>query len=195
MHPLLKTNLFFVKEHLGLFKASSNYVIYDPESKQLLFQCREIDLNIVSKLLRFTGFKRCTPFDIQITTENSERVLKLKKGISLFLSRVSVYDENEKKVGYLKQRLFPLGNNFDVFDVNDTLICSLNGSLFAWDFKFVRNQEAIGAVTKKWAGIGKELFTTADNYILEINSSVAKDDLARLMMVASVLCIDMVIKE
>ncbi|MFB1026588.1 MAG: phospholipid scramblase-related protein [Flavobacteriaceae bacterium] len=195
MHPLLKTNLFFVKEHLGLFKASSNYDIYDPESKQLLFQCREIDLNIVSKLLRFTGFKRCTPFDIQITTENSERVLKLKKGISLFLSRVSVYDENEKKVGYLKQRLFPLGNNFDVFDVNDTLICSLNGSLFAWDFKFVRNQEAIGTVTKKWAGIGKELFTTADNYILEINSSVAKDDLARLMMVASVLCIDMVIKE
>ena len=195
MHPLLKTNLFFVKEHLGLFKASSNYDIYDPESKQLLFQCREINLNIVSKLLRFTGFKRCTPFDIQITTENSERVLKLKKGISLFLSRVSVYDENEKKVGYLKQRLFPLGNNFDVFDVNDTLICSLNGSLFAWDFKFVRNQEAIGAVTKKWAGIGKELFTTADNYILEINSSVAKDDLARLMMVASVLCIDMVIKE
>ena len=195
MHPLLKTNLFFVKEHLGLFKASSNYDIYDPESKQLLFQCREIDLNIVSKLLRFTGFKRCTPFDIQITTENSERVLKLKKGISLFLSRVSVYDENEKKVGCLKQRLFPLGNNFDVFDVNDTLICSLNGSLFAWDFKFVRNQEAIGAVTKKWAGIGKELFTTADNYILEINSSVAKDDLARLMMVASVLCIDMVIKE
>lgn len=151
MHPLLKTNLFFVKEHLGLFKASSNYDIYDPESKQLLFQCREIDLNIVSKLLRFTGFKRCTPFDIQITTENSERVLKLKKGISLFLSRVSVYDENEKKVGYLKQRLFPLGNNFDVFDVNDTLICSLNGSLFAWDFKFVRNQEAIGTVTKKWA--------------------------------------------
>lgn len=195
MHPLLKTNLFFVKEHLGLFKASSNYDIYDPESKQLLFQCREIDLNIVSKLLRFTGFKLCTPFDIQITTENSERVLKLKKGISLFLSRVSVYDENEKKVGYLKQRLFPLGNNFDVFDVNDTLICSLNGSLFAWDFKFVRNQEAIGTVTKKWAGIGKELFTTADNYILEINSSVAKDDLARLMMVASVLCIDMVIKE
>lgn len=195
MHPLLKTNLFFVKEHLGLFKASSNYDIYDPESKQLLFQCREIDLNIVSKLLRFTGFKRCTPFDIQITTENSERVLKLKKGISLFLSRVSVYDENEKKVGCLKQRLFPLGNNFDVFDVNDTLICSLNGSLFAWDFKFVRNQEAIGTVTKKWAGIGKELFTTADNYILEINSSVAKDDLARLMMVASVLCIDMVIKE
>lgn len=195
MHPLLKTNLFFVKEHLGLFKASSNYDIYDPESKQLLFQCREIDLNIVSKLLRFTGFKRCTPFDIQITTENSERVLKLKKGISLFLSTVSVYDENEQKVGYLKQRLFPLGNNFDVFDVNDTLICSLNGSLFAWDFKFVRNQEAIGTVTKKWAGIGKELFTTADNYILEINSSVAKDDLARLMMVASILCIDMVINE
>jgi len=84
MHPLLKTNLFFVKEHLGLFKASSNYDIYDPESKQLLFQCREIDLNIVSKLLRFTGFKRCTPFDIQITTENSERVLKLKKGSHSF---------------------------------------------------------------------------------------------------------------
>ena len=79
MHPLLKTNLFFVKEHLGLFKASSNYDIYDPESKQLLFQCREIDLNIVSKLLRFTDFKRCTPFDIQNNHRKQRACVEIKK--------------------------------------------------------------------------------------------------------------------
>ena len=50
-------------------------------------------------------------------------------------------------------------------------------------------------VTKKWAGIGKELFTSADNYILEITEAVPPDNRVRLLILAAVTCIDMVLKE
>ena len=50
-------------------------------------------------------------------------------------------------------------------------------------------------MTKKWSGIGKEMFTSADNYILEIKDIVEKTSSVRLLILASVICIDMVIKE
>jgi uncharacterized protein YxjI len=50
-------------------------------------------------------------------------------------------------------------------------------------------------VSKKWAGLGKELFTTADNYMLSINDSVKKEDNVRILIMAAVMCIDMVLKE
>ena len=33
---------------------------------------------------------------------------------------------------------------------------------------YLKGEKELGLVTKKWSGIGKEIFTSADNYILEI---------------------------
>jgi hypothetical protein len=50
-------------------------------------------------------------------------------------------------------------------------------------------------VTKKWAGIGQELLTSADYYILSIVPSVTPDSNTRKLILAAVMCIDMVLKE
>ena len=50
-------------------------------------------------------------------------------------------------------------------------------------------------VSKKWAGLGKEMFTSADNYMLSINEEVEKNNPVRLLILAAVMCIDMVLKE
>lgn len=39
------------------------------------------------------------------------------------------------------------------------------------------------------------MFTSADNYMLEIKDTVAKDDPLRILILAAVICIDMVLKE
>jgi hypothetical protein len=39
------------------------------------------------------------------------------------------------------------------------------------------------------------MFTSADNYVLEINDTVDKTDPLRLLIFAAVICIDMVLKE
>ena len=53
----------------------------------------------------------------------------------------------------------------------------------------------LGHVSKKWAGIGKEMFTSADNYILQISDDVPSDKPVRILIMAAVMCIDMVLKE
>ena len=50
-------------------------------------------------------------------------------------------------------------------------------------------------MTKKWAGMGKELFTSADNYVLQISDNVPADNPVRQLILAAVMCIDMVLKE
>jgi uncharacterized protein YxjI len=53
----------------------------------------------------------------------------------------------------------------------------------------------LAQVTKKWAGLGKELFTSANNYMLTIADDIRPDDPRRLLLLAAVLSIDMVLKE
>ena len=53
----------------------------------------------------------------------------------------------------------------------------------------------LAQVTKKWAGLGKELFTSADNYVLSIDESVPAGSPGRKLIMAAVMCIDMVLKE
>ena len=196
MDSILEKNLYLFKEHVGLLKASNNYDIYDPESKDIILHCREKNLNPAYKIVRmfFQDFKRMTPFEIEITRLDGKKILKVKKGFSLFLSKIQVFDENDKIVGIFKQRL-SFKSNFDMLDKRENLVCKLKGNFIGWNFKFLKGDSELGLVTKKWAGIGKEMFTSADNYILEIKDKVEKDSLLRLLILAAVICIDMVIKE
>lgn len=191
----INRNLFFIKEHVGMFKAANNYDILDPESQGLILTCREPNLGIFTKLLRFTKYKTFTPFHIEICTASGEKVLSVKKGISLLRANVDVLDENDQNLGSFKQRLLSIGGKFDVFGADGQELCTLKGKWTSWEFKFMKDDLEFAEVTKKWAGLGKELFTTADNYMLSINEKVPADSPLRKMILAAVMCIDMVLKE
>jgi uncharacterized protein YxjI len=195
MHNSLRGNQFFVKEHVGVFKASNNYDIFDPATNQKIMECREPNLGLISKLFRFTDYKRMTPFHIEINTPEGAKVLSVKRGISIFLSKVDVLDENDRVVGHFKQKLFSIGGKFDVLNADGTAVCTLKGKWTSWEFRFMQGETELANVSKKWAGIGKELFTTADNYMLSINNSVGAEDSRRILIMAAVMCIDMVLKE
>lgn len=195
MNSVLNQNLFFVKEHVGMFKASNNYDIHNPENQKVVMTCREEKLGFFTKLLRFTKYKRMTPFNLEIKTPSGEKVLTVKRGISIILSTVEVYDENDKLVGKFKQKFFSVGGKFNILDPMGNMLCKLQGKWTGWDFKFVKDNKEYAHVSKKWSGLGKEMFTSADNYMLEIKDIVSKDDPLRILIFSAVICIDMVLKE
>ena len=196
MHSALNNNLFLVKEHVGLFKAANNFDIYDPQSGEVVLHCREPRLGIAAKVFRFTEYKRFTPFEIEITTPSGEPVCSVHRGFSFFLSTVAVRDKQKEKIGSFKQHLFSLGGAFTVLSAAGKELCHLKGSWTGWNFRFVADDGTEFAhVTKKWFGVGKELFTSADNYVLEIDDSVPADNPLRQIILSAVMCIDMVQKE
>jgi uncharacterized protein YxjI len=195
MNKILNRNTFFIKEHIGIFKAANNFDILDPENSEILMTCREENLGFFTKLFRFSSYKRMTPFHVEIKDANGQLILTVKRGFSLFLSKVDVLDENNQLVGRFKQKFFSIGGKFDVEDANGNFLCTLKGKWTSWDFKFADSNQEYAHVTKKWAGLGKELFTTADNYILNIFDNVPENDSKRILILGAVLCIDMVLKE
>ena len=90
MNPVLARNIYLVKEHVGMFKAANNFDVLDPATGTPLLLCREPNLGAFTKLLRFTDWKRYTPFDIQIQLPDGRPIITIKRGVSLFLSLIHI---------------------------------------------------------------------------------------------------------
>lgn len=196
MNQVLNKNLFLVKEHTGIFKAANNFDIYDPSTNEMMMQCREERLGFFTKLFRFTDYKRMTPFEIDIKTLSGETLLTVRRGVSILLSTVEVVDHQGTVIGKFKQKFFTIGAKLEVLDASERPLCILRGSWTNWDFKFTSaDGKEFAQVSKKWAGLGKEFFTTADNYVLQISNEVPENHPLRQLILASVMCIDFVLKE
>ena len=195
MTSVLDRNLFFVREHLGIFKAANNFDILDPETGGEILHCREPSLGTFTRLLRFSDYKRNTPFDVRVTTPDGEPVLQVTRGVSIFLSKVHVTDASGEALGSFQQKLWSIGGKFELLAADGTPLCMLQGKWTGWEFKFMAGEKELAMVTKKWAGIGKELFTSADNYVLQIADDVPPDNPVRQLILAAVMCIDMVLNE
>ncbi len=200
MHPILaNNNAFAVREKVGIFKAANSYDFFHPETGELLMQSTEEDLGLFTKLLRFTDFKTFTPFDATVRDAAGRRVIRVSRGISFLFSRVEVFDEHDMPVGTFQERFSFPRKKIEVLDNAGNIVLMLRGSFLAWDFTFFQmtsgGEEEVARIGKVWAGLAKELFTTADNYVLGMNPALGAENPLRMMILAAVVCVDMVFKE
>jgi uncharacterized protein YxjI len=195
MNPILNKNLFLIKERIGMFRAANIYDIFDPETNQHIMTSEEPQLGIFTKIFRFTKYKSLTPFNVVVTETSGKKIVNIKRGTTFFRSDVQVFDERDQLIGYFKQKFWSMGGKFEIVDKNQKPVCILQGKWTGWDFKFTKDNTELGFVNKKWAGIGKEFFTSADNYVLSISENVPKDAVERQLIFAAVMVIDMVLKE
>ncbi|MEK7448475.1 MAG: phospholipid scramblase-related protein [Planctomycetota bacterium] len=192
---MLDKKMYFIKERVGFVKLTDTYDILDPESKQPLGVAKE-EIGAFFKLLRLIINKTLLPTTVNVyETNQTQPVLSIRKG-GLFTSKVSVMDKNGTKIGYFKAKLFAIGGGFWVYNTQGQQVAEIKGDWKGWNFKFLGpNNTELGTVTKKWAGIGKELFTSADNYIISINDTVKEQSLTNTLLLAAGLAIDIVYKE
>ena len=162
---------------------------------EIILHCREPNLGTITRLFRFSDYKKKTPFDIKIGEPNSPAIINVERGIAILRSNVRVSDENGKLLGTFAQKLMSIGGKFEISGPQGEPLCQLVGKWTGWDFRFKNGDTEYARVSKQWSGIGKEMFTSADNYILEISDTVPANDDLRKLIFAAVMCIDMVLKE
>ena len=195
INSLLQRNSFFIKEHLGMFKLSNNYDVYDSNTKEIILNSREQKASLLTKLFRLEkSTKIFTPFNLKITSSLGSSLLSVKKDWHFLYAKVSVFDEKDKLIGYFKQQNILgrfKGIQFNAYDIEDKFLFKIKGR---YNFKLVNDQEDLGSIVKEWK-TAKEIFTSADDYVLEINDTVSKNDFSRYFLLAAVFCIDMVLHE
>ncbi|MBI3851093.1 MAG: oxidoreductase [Verrucomicrobia bacterium] len=193
---MLERTTFFVKERAGLLKLTDTYDIFDPASGQNIGIAKE-EPPVWAKWLRLVVKKHMMPTAVNIyEQEGQPRILSIQRGFTFLRSKIKVVAGDGTSLGYFKSKLFSIGGGFYVFDNQNQQVAEVKGNWKGWDFKFLsKGGREIGTVTKKWAGLGKELFTSADNYIISLSDVSAAGPAASALLLAAGLAIDVVFKE
>jgi len=114
---ILNRNLFFVKDAVKgrEAKTSDKLDVYDPESRQLLLECREPDIGILTKIARLCGgsHDRGSSFNLVASIPGgNERVLRVVGGnatLSFGGPTVKISDHWDSLLGKLKRKKLSLG--------------------------------------------------------------------------------------
>lgn len=191
---LLEKNSFFVKEHVEILKLAGTYDILDPETSQQLALAKEEPSGWV-KLLKLFMNKLFLPTKVSVYEDNN-LVFYIQKPFTFIRSKVSIFKSSGEYLGYFKSKILTIGGGFYVFDASERQVAEIKGNWVGWDFRLIgADGQEIGTVNKKWAGAVKEIFTSADNYLISLNEGSPQTPEAKMLLIAAGLAIDIIYKE
>jgi uncharacterized protein YxjI len=193
---MLELQNFLIKEQVAFLKTTDIYDIFDPETGRQVGQAKEV-IGTFASLMRLIIGKKLMSTSVEVREHpEGALVFVIKKPVAFFRSTVEVYDSQGEKLGYFKSKLLSFGGGFWVYDKNDQQFAEVMGKWTGWEFKFVTPDGVeLGQVTKKWAGVLKELFTSADNYVVSVSPHLAEQPIAKMLLLAAALAIDIVYYE
>lgn len=109
-----------------------------------------------------------------------------------FFTRLTVTDRSGRLLGAIERRWSWLSKRFDVLDAQGHVLLTVESPLWhPWTFAFRRLGNLVGAVKKRWSGGLTELFTDADNFLVDYLPGPLTG-LERRLLLAAALFIDLV---
>ena len=195
---MLNRKTYFIREHAGVLKLTNTYDILDPETQDQIGVAKEKP-GALMHVLRFIWDKEKLPTTVYVyegsdPNDEQKQLFSNKREFSLFLPKVSVRDAAGTEVGSFKSKVFGIGISFRVLDARGEDVASVKGDWKGWNFSFLDGSDnEIGTITKKWSGVGKEMFTSADNYFIALNDE--PDPAVATLLLAAGLAVDTVYME
>ena len=180
----------FVREQVAMLKLRDTYDLLDPETQSVLGQVKDEPASW-AKWLRLIVKKGQLPTTLNVYANgNPQPVLSIRKQAGFLRTRLEVREGQGRVLAKLRSKLFSLGGTFLIYDPSDQEIGQLKGNWKGWEYSATIQGQTIGVVTKKWAGLFKEAFTSADQYLVKAERP---EQLPLLLGLA--LAVDIVYKE
>lgn len=196
MTDLLAANVLVVNQKAKFIELTNEYLIRDPEGG-VVGSIRQEGQGKGRKLLRLvSNIDQFLPVSLGVFDAEGTKVLQITRPAKLMKSTVTVADASGSVVGKIVQQNMIGKIRFGLEDAGGAALGEIRAENWrAWDFAIVdASEREIGRITKKWAGFGKELFTTADNYVFEVGDESVAPALRKLMLAAA-CAIDTALKQ
>ncbi len=195
---MLDAQRYFVKERVKFLRAYASYDIYegDDESPDPAGTAEE-KVGTLQQLLRWFVSKALMGTLIEVREKPDDAlVFTISRGWYIFRSRVEVRDGQGELVGYFRSKVFTIGGGFHVYTPDDRHFAEVKGNLIGFNYRILTPDHAVelGHVTKKWGGVAKELFTSADTYAVELSEDLQEQPIAKMLVLAAALAVDMIFK-
>ena len=183
-----------VNQKAKIIEINNEYAIYDQQGTQIA-AIRQVGQSAAKKALRLMGsVDQFLTHKLQVVDMQGNVLLALTRPAKVMKSKVLLQDGRGGDIGQIVQQNM-IGKIRFGLEANGHTYGTINAENWrAWDFS-IQDQGAqeVARITKTWEGLGKTLFTTADNFVVQIHRPL--EEPLRSLVIASSLAVDVALKQ
>ncbi|MFJ6836361.1 phospholipid scramblase-related protein [Streptomyces sp. NPDC091209] len=183
-----------VNQKAKLIELTNEYKVMDQQGG-LIGSVVEVGQGVLRKILRFVSdLDQYLTHRLEIRDAHGQPQLLLTRPAKIFKSRVIVTRPDGSPVGEIVQQNMIGKINF-AMNVDGQKVGAIKAENWrAWNFAIVdHTDKEVARITKTWEGLAKTMFTTADNYVLQIHFQLPEPLLS--LVVATALTVDTALKQ
>ena len=187
-------SVLVVNQKAKLIEINNEYAIFDQNARQLA-AVREVGQSSIKKAARFlTSLDQYMTHQLQIVDMSGNVLLGLTRPAKFVKSKIIVTDPGGNELGQIVQQNAIGKIRFGLESGGHSYGMIQGENWRAWNFAILDHTGTeVARITKTWEGLAKTMFTTADNYVVQIHRQL--EDPLRMLVVASALSVDTALKQ
>jgi uncharacterized protein YxjI len=193
--PLIDLDKIVINQKAKVIELTNEYKIRDVDGNEVGV-IREEGQSTLKKLARFvSSLDQFMTHKLAAYDADGSKVLELVRPRKIVKSTLEVYDGAGSLAGTIRQQNVFGKIRFGLHDAAGQKIGEIRAENWrAWNFSIVDVTETeVGRITKTWEGLAKTLFTTADDYLLDVSPTLKPP--LRLLVFASAVGVDTALKQ
>jgi len=186
--------ILVVNQKAKWIEVNNEYAIFDQHGTQI-GAVREVGQSTAKKVMRvLSNYDQFLTHKLQIVDMRGTVLLALHRPAKFLKSKIIVSDGTGRELGQIVQQN-AIGKIRFGLESGGNAYGSINAENWrAWNFNIQDHTGAeVARITKTWEGLAKTMFTTADNYVVQIHTDLAEP--LRSLVVASALSVDTALKQ
>lgn len=189
---LTNTNRLFVKQVFEMaeffgFESRNKYRIMNEHGEDVAYAAEQNKGLLGFFARQFLGHWRT--FEIHFYTPSRQEFMTAYHPFRFFFQRLELVSGG-RPVGIVERRWSILTKRFDVQDANGQTLMEVSSPVWRpWTFPFIKQGQEVACIKKKWSGIGFELFTDRDDFLIEMKQGLSAEE--RSLITAAALFVDL----
>ncbi|MEP7020036.1 MAG: phospholipid scramblase-related protein [Pseudonocardiales bacterium] len=183
-----------VNQKAKLIEINNEYAIYDQNARQIA-AVREVGQSGLKKAARLlTSLDQYMTHKLQIVDMQGSPLLAITRPAKVMKSRLIVQDPAGNEIGQIVQQNM-IGKIRFALDSGGQTLGSINAENWrAWNFSIRDHTDTeVARITKTWEGLAKTMFTTADNYVVQIHRPL--EGPMQALVIAAAVSVDTALKQ
>jgi uncharacterized protein YxjI len=196
MSDLLTRDRLVFNQKAKIIEMNIDFAIRDIEGNEI-GRIRQEGQSQLKKFARFvTSVDQFLTHTLAVYDASGSKVVELTRPAKIFKSTVVVNDGTGNEVGKIVQQNMVGKIHFGLRDAKGTELGAIRAENWrAWNFSIQDpSGTEVARITKTWEGLAKTLFTTADDYLLEVSAPQLAPAMRQLIL-ASAAGVDLALKQ
>lgn len=180
----------FVKQSFELaeifdFETRNKYRICDEAGRDIAFAAEQQKGFLGFLFRQFFGHWRS--FEIHFYDVDRKEFMIARHPFRWFFQRIDLFGIEGRQIGSIERRFSILAKRFEVQDPHGRVLLEVSSPIWRiWTFPFMHGGREVSRISKKWTGLGYELFTDKDTFLVEYNDPALSQEERALVLTAAI---------